>query len=243
MSKRLLIALLITAIVANLLVLVVWLFLASPSNYAWAPTPPDVLRRIRAACDAIFQAGLLSWLVPLNLALVALVSFRRTKLVGAALGILAILAAVVGHIWSARVMAPHYLTLFETQSVAEASLADPLIRAGTAIGPLVVAKVTDRAYPRRRYAILALGSLRYEPAVPVLERILSDRKDDYFVRGDAYQALVAIGKPGARAVIDRFWLQADPQLDSQLLDYLKVTGVSGPQRGPAAQGGGAEAVP
>ena len=236
MSKRLLITLLITTIVANLLVVVVWLFLASPGNYAWAPTPPDVLRRIRVACDSIFRVGLISWLVPLNLALMALLTFRRAKLVGTALGLLAILAAVIGHTWAARVMAPHYLMLFETQSVAEASLADPLISAGAAIGPLVVAKVTDRAYPRRRYAILALGSLRYEPAVPVLERILSDRKDDYFVRGDAYQALVAIGKPGAQAVIDRFWPQADPQLDSQLLDYLKLTGVTGPQRGPAAQG-------
>jgi|YNPBryunderm2012_1023409.scaffolds.fasta_scaffold28370_4 hypothetical protein len=238
MPKKLLVVWVTTAIVANLVVVVVWLFVASPSNYAWSPAAPEALRRIRTACDSIFWVGLLMWLVPVNLALVALLSLARAKALAAALGLLTILAAVLGHVWGTRTMAPHYLTLFETQAVAEAFLADPIIRAGAAIGPLVVPKINDREYPRRRYAISALGSLRYAPAIPALEHILTNKGDDYFVRGDAYQALVAIGTPGARAVIDRFWLHADPQLDSQLLEYLKIVGVSRPQHGPTTQGAG-----
>lgn len=223
--------------IGNLAVLAVWHLRASITNYVWAPVTPDALQRMRGACQAIFWNGYLTWAIPLNLALVAVLVFTRGRR-RSALAFLLALAAIGSfagaRAWAARSMAENYLTLFENQSVGEPYLVNAITDAGPAIGPLLLTRVQPPDYPRRRYAIAGLGKLRYAPAVPLLARVLADRAEDYFVRGDAYEALLAIGTPEARSSLAEFWRTTHPEVDSQLLHYLGTLGISA--RAPSQRG-------
>lgn len=235
MSRRSLAISFTTAVVANTLVIIGWLVVASPSNYAWRHVDSQSLGQIRYACDSIFRLGLVSWLIPLNLAFAALLCFAWRRVLAGTLALLAILLAVFGYMWAERMMTPHYLALFERQAVDEASLTKPITSGGRAIGPLVLARISDKACPRRGYAILGLGDLRYAPAIPVLDGILTDQTEDKYIRHDAFRALSAIGTHDALASLDRFWRQVDPDRDSSLLKELEATGLRRPALAGAAQ--------
>ncbi len=222
-------ALFLLALAANAALLAFWLTRASTNNYLWAPVTPDIAQRVKASCQAIFWAGYLASAVSLNLALAAALVFahgRRRWTLVSGLALAAVGSCCLGQRWASRFMAPNYLTIFEEQSVAESHLINPITDAGTAIAPRLMKKVEAPGYPRRRYAIAGLGKLRYAPAVSVLRRILANPEDAWFVRGDAYEALVAIDTMDARKGVEEFWREVDPDRDSQLLSYLKAIGVS-----------------
>lgn len=77
---------------------------------------------------------------------------------------------------------------------AEETLADPLVRAGAEVVPLVIADVAKRDMPRRRYAIQFLGSAGYTSALPALERILGDETEEDYFRADALAAILRIDR-------------------------------------------------
>lgn len=217
------------AIAANVAILAILLLETASSNYAWGTLAPDDLQRLKGACYAIFWASFAHWAIPLNVTLVAvfLLTGRtgRKRTFGLALGLLAAVLFVGLRVWALQASAAHYLTIFETQSVAEPYLERPIAQAGAAIGPLLLRKIQDPGYPRRRYAIAGLGDLRFAPAVPVLSEILFASHEPFYVRGDAYEALVTINTPEAWGVIERFWRQPRSEIPPQLLDYLTTLGV------------------
>jgi len=69
---------------------------------------------------------------------------------------------------------------------------DPLIKAGSAVVPLVLKEVKNKNMPRRRYAIAFLGNGSYREALPVLEAILNDPTEEDYIRGDALQSIYMI---------------------------------------------------
>lgn len=74
----------------------------------------------------------------------------------------------------------------------EETLAVPLVEAGPSVVPIVIAEVSKKDMPRRRYAIQFLGSGSHKTALPTLERIVSDETEQDYFRADALRAILAI---------------------------------------------------
>lgn len=74
----------------------------------------------------------------------------------------------------------------------ESQLTIPLERAGSKILPAVLEAIQDKEMPRRRYAIGFIGAEAYEPALPVLRRILEDETEIWYFRADALEAIYLI---------------------------------------------------
>jgi hypothetical protein len=74
----------------------------------------------------------------------------------------------------------------------ESQLTIPLERAGPGILPSVLEAVQDKEMPRRRYAIEFIGAEAYEPALPVLQKILEDETEIWYFRADALEAIYLI---------------------------------------------------
>ncbi len=74
----------------------------------------------------------------------------------------------------------------------EEQLTIPLERAGSMILPSVLKAIQDKEMPRRRYAIGFIGTEAYEPALPVLRRILEDETEIWYFRADALEAIYQI---------------------------------------------------
>ena len=74
----------------------------------------------------------------------------------------------------------------------ESQLTIPLERAGSGILPYVLEAIQDKEMPGRRYAIGFIGTEAYEPALPVLRRILEDETEIWYFRADALEAIYLI---------------------------------------------------
>jgi hypothetical protein len=106
---------------------------------------------------------------------------------------------------------------------AEDQLIDPLVLAGDRAVPVVLREVVRAEMPLRRYAISFLGNAQSPEAVPVLQRILENSAEEDVFRGDALEALWAIGVPGREALAQRFASREDylGQTASRLLAGYK----------------------
>ena len=71
----------------------------------------------------------------------------------------------------------------------ESELTIPLERAGSKILPSVLEAIQDKEMPRRRYAIGFTGEKTYEPALPILRKILEDETEIWYFRADALAAI------------------------------------------------------
>jgi hypothetical protein len=80
----------------------------------------------------------------------------------------------------------------------ECMVDQPLRRDGRRVVPLVVQEVSNRAMPRRRYAIAFLGYGRHAEALPTLEKILADRTEIDHFRADALLAIYQIAPTRAQ---------------------------------------------
>ena len=69
-----------------------------------------------------------------------------------------------------------------------------LLQAGKPIVPYVAAEIADRNMPKRRYAIIVLGTIGDARALPALEKIINDQTESAWIRGDALTAIWHINK-------------------------------------------------
>jgi hypothetical protein len=74
----------------------------------------------------------------------------------------------------------------------EPELDDPLIAAGTQMTMAIVEAIAHKDMRLRRYAIAALGQMKDKRALPQLERILRDKGEVDYFRGDALHAIYRI---------------------------------------------------
>jgi hypothetical protein len=87
--------------------------------------------------------------------------------------------------------------------VAEDQLMDPLILAGPKVVPLLAKSISNRQMVHRRYAVMALGHLGDQAALPALTKIVVDVTDEGYVRCDALQAVGLIKNAAARDLVER----------------------------------------
>jgi HEAT repeat protein len=86
----------------------------------------------------------------------------------------------------------------------EPELDDPLIRRGRKMVPAICEAVAHPDMKYRRYALSALGYIRDRRAIPCLERILKDRTEIDYFRGDALHAIYLIDQPLGRRYAEQF---------------------------------------
>jgi hypothetical protein len=222
MLRKLILAALL--LLANAAVIGLWWISTEPEAYLWTPrVPADVTERVREAGLAVFWLRWPVWSILLNGAVGAAVLVRRSRPAkGAAVAGAALLCAAALDRWGDRQLADEYFTLFILQIRAEPLVMEPLLQAGHAVGPFVVAHVANPRAERRLYAIAALGEIGFEPAVPLLIRVMNDTGESIYIRAGAWKALHAIGTDVARASTTRFEAALkQPGADSALVDHVR----------------------
>jgi hypothetical protein len=93
---------------------------------------------------------------------------------------------------------------YEARDRAEDQLIDPLILTGRRVVPLVLKGIPDKGMRLRRYAIGFLGNGRYSEALPMLEVILNDESEMYYIRADALEAIFQISQTRAKELAPNF---------------------------------------
>ena len=101
-----------------------------------------------------------------------------------------------------------------TDGVTEDMQMDPLIVARGDVVPDVLAAITSSSMPKRRYAIAFLGNTERPEAIPPLERILRDEREDILYRGDALEAIAMIDSGRGRQLATEFAGRTDYLGDS-----------------------------
>jgi hypothetical protein len=91
----------------------------------------------------------------------------------------------------------------------EPELDDPLIAAGRKMTLVILDAVAHKDMRLRRYAIGALGQIKDKRALPELERILRDRLEFEYFRGDALHAIYRIDHPKGSALALEFESEND----------------------------------
>jgi hypothetical protein len=112
---------------------------------------------------------------------------------------------------------------FYVEGDHEPELDDPLIAAGRPMTLAICEAISHPDMKRRRYAIGALGYIRDKRALPALEKILKDRTEIYYFRGDALHAIYQINKKLGSQYAAQF---------ANEHDYLKRLAVSIQRREP-----------
>jgi hypothetical protein len=102
---------------------------------------------------------------------------------------------------------------FYVEADHEPEIDDPLIAAGRVMTSAICEAIAHPDMKRRRYAIGALGYIGDKRALPTLERILKDKDEIYYFRGDALHAIYQIDKK-------RGFLYAEQFANEH--DYLKM---------------------
>ena len=112
---------------------------------------------------------------------------------------------------------------FYVEGDHEPELDDPLIAAGRSMTLAICEAIAHPGMKRRRYAIGALGYIRDKRALPALEKILKDKTEIYYFRGDALHAIYQIDKKLGSQYAEQF---------ANEHDYLKRLAASIQRREP-----------
>ena len=78
---------------------------------------------------------------------------------------------------------------YSDKDLAESQTDLYLLNAGKPIVPYLVKEIENRKMPRRQYAIVALGKINDPRALPVLEKIINDKTEEAFTRGNALTSI------------------------------------------------------
>ncbi len=82
----------------------------------------------------------------------------------------------------------HLATFYETEQTAQQAQ-QVLVEAGEPLLPLLVEQLERKKMLRRGLAMQHLAAEKYQPAVPVLERIVKSESEESTVRSEALTAL------------------------------------------------------
>ena len=86
----------------------------------------------------------------------------------------------------------------------EPELDDPLIAAGPPMTPAIVEAIQHKDMKYRRYAIGALGQIGDKRAIPPLEKLLQDKTEIDYFRGDALQSIYRLDQKRGTVYAERY---------------------------------------
>ena len=91
----------------------------------------------------------------------------------------------------------------------EEDLPKPLIKAGPAMVPAITQAISHKDMKKRRYAITALAYLKDRKAVEPLTRIVKDKSEEDYFRGDALHSVYVLDRKLGEQLARQFGGQGD----------------------------------
>jgi hypothetical protein len=179
-------------LLANVFLFLFWWVLTDPGNYIWELVSTEREQIIANTCSKIFWTRYYTWTLVINLLTFSFLFYYHHRIVSINLSVLALLVYLVSWIFFDPYIAKNYVILFETQEVSSSFITEPIKQGSPLTGKILTEHITDLNYPRRYYAIKALGEIRYAPATEKLGKILLNGKENQQIRGACYLSLKAI---------------------------------------------------
>ena len=142
---------------------------------------------------------------------------KNFKTVGAVVVLTLIYHFTVGQVFDKK-CAFHYYTVFHNQSVAEGYIVRPIEEAGYEIGPILTDNIEDKEMKYRRYAILGLQKIEYQPATELMGNILFDKSELEVYRADAYETLKTFDNDVSAKLINEFKHQAQNSTENRIIE-------------------------
>jgi hypothetical protein len=205
-------------LITSLLVIGFWKMRTWTDNYAWNPEGKELLM-LDIALTLIFFYKTIFWLVTANLFVFGFLQLRKKnfKTAGAI-----IILTLIYHFTVEQVIdkkcAYHYYSVFHNQSVAEGYIVRPIEEAGKEIGPILIEKIEDKQMKYRRYAILGLQKIDYQPATDLMGQILFDKTEQEVYRADAYEILRTFDNEISNKLIREFKHQAKDSTENKVIE-------------------------
>ena len=91
----------------------------------------------------------------------------------------------------------------------EEELMQPLIKAGPAMAPAIIEAISHKDMRLRRYAISALAYLKDRQAVEPLGKIVKDKSEEDYFRGDALHSIYILDRKLGEQLAKEFAGQGD----------------------------------
>jgi len=179
-------------LIANTGLFLFWWILTDPSNYLWELVSSEREHAVVNACSKIFWTNYYTWTLVINLLTFSFLFYSYNKVVSLCLTGLAFSVYLVSWLFFNPYVAQNYVIVFECQEVSSGFITEPIKQGGTATGAILLERIKDKQYPRRYYAIKALGEIRYAPAAEALGKILLNGKETEKIRGACYISLKSI---------------------------------------------------
>ena len=201
-----------------MLVIGLWKMWTWTDNYAWNPKGKDLLM-LDIALTSVFFYKTIFWLLTANLFVFGLLRLRKRKFKTAGLVFALTLTYhfTVGQIIDKK-CAFHYYSVFHNQSVAEGYIVRPIEEAGYQIGPILMEVIEDKEMKFRRYAILGLQKIDYQPATELMGNILFDTSELKIFRADAYETLKAFDNENGKKLLVEFRNQAKDSTEMKIVE-------------------------
>jgi len=205
-------------LITSLLVIGFWKMWTWTDNYAWNPKGKELLM-LDIALTSIFFYKTIFWLVTANLVVFGLFQLRKRKFKTAGLVFVLTLTYhfTVGQVIDKK-CAFHYYSVFHNQSVAEGYIVRPIEEAGYQIGPILTEKIKEKEMKFRRYAILGLQKINYQPATELMGNILFDTSELEVFRADAYETLKTFDNQNGNKLLAEFKTQAKDSADLKVVE-------------------------
>jgi len=205
-------------LITSLLVIGFWKMWTWTDNYAWNPKGKELLI-LDIALTSIFFYKTLFWLVTVNLFVFGFLQLRKKnfKTAGAAIVLTLIYHFTVGQVIDKK-CAFHYYPVFHNQSVAEGYIIRPIEEAGKEIGPILTEKIEEKQMKYRRYAILGLQKIDYQPATELMGNILFDTSELEVFRADAYETLKTFDNQNGIRLLAEFKTQAKDSVELKVVE-------------------------
>lgn len=205
-------------LIASLLVIGSWKMWTWTENYAWNPEGKELLM-LDIALTSIFFYKTIFWLVTANLIVFGLLQLRKKKFknVGIVIALTLTYHLAVGQVIDKK-CAFHYYSVFHNQSVAEVYIVRPIEEAGYEIGSILTEKIKDKQMKYRRYAILGLQKIDYQPATELMGQILFDNSEPKVYRADAYETLKSFDNEKSNNLLAKFRNQAKDSTEHKVIE-------------------------
>lgn len=114
------------------------------------------------------------------------------------------------------------LEAFYRDETPECMILDPLRAHGKSVVPLLIRDLPNKKMPGRTYAISFLGEGKYSEALPVLEPIALDGRENLYVRANALEAIYHLSPERALDLVRQ--IEAKPYPDDKYGSLKRTLG-------------------
>ncbi len=191
-------------------------------NYLWYKTASEKELLVSISCIDLMRIYYFVYANSINVMLLGCYfAYYYKKRLGFILLVIGVLIFYGGIKLFENSIYENYYTIFKNQKVSEDFMLEPIKRGGRGTGSFLMKDITMKGSPYRKYAIIGVGEIQYEPAVEILNTILNDLQEMPQIRGEAYKALVKLDTEQAARYARIFTGSAHPVIDQGVTEYIK----------------------